>query len=342
MPKALIVGGRGQCGLAIGEALIDDGWEVTATTSGPVPAGASARTTWITTGETPLGATAGGVDVLVHTTAYTRADADALVALGDRIGSAIVLSTISVYTDDAGRELDTATDVDTFPDWPVPIPEDWPLLAPGDHGYSAQKAAVEGVLRERAPWPVSIIRPGAIHGPHSRHLREWYFIKRVLDHREVVVLPFDVASIFQPTATVNLAELVRLAARRPGSRVLNCGDLGAPTVAEISNVVDGLMGARTRRVLVPGAEPGPTVGNHPWAVPKPVVVDMGPAVAELGYRQPVSYPDALATTIPWAVEACAGRDWREIFPTLANYPDLFDYAAEDAYLAGDRPGGDAP
>ena len=41
-----------------------------------------------------------------------------------------------------------------------------------------------------------------------------------------------------------------------------------------------------------------------------------------------------ASTLTWALQACSGRDWREVFPVMASYPlSPFDYAAEDAYLA---------
>src|SRR5262249_18406082 len=142
-------------------------------------------------------------------------------------------------------------------------------------------------------------------------------------------------SIFQPTATVNLAELVASAASKPGNRTLNCGDPDPPSVAQISAAVDDLMNWSTERVLLPGPEPAPTVGNHPWGVPRPVIADMTRAQDELGYRAAAGYADALADALTWAVEACSGRDWRDVMPTLAGYPaELFDYGAEDAYLAG--------
>jgi nucleoside-diphosphate-sugar epimerase len=182
---------------------------------------------------------------------------------------------------------------------------------------------------------VTIVRPGAIHGRYSAHLREWYFIKRALDRRRQVVLPYGGESIFQPTATVNLAEMVALAAAQPGARVLNCGDLDPPSVAEISEIVDELTGWKIERVLVDGDPPSPSVGSHPWAVPRPVVSDMVRARYELGYEQVATYAEALASTVPWAIEATEGRDWRDVFPTLARYPDeQFDYEAEDAFLAG--------
>jgi nucleoside-diphosphate-sugar epimerase len=343
MRSALIVGGRGQSGLAIGRRLVDDGWTVTATTSGPIPDQAAAPgVAWVPLDRDQAGGlepvVGGVIDVVVDVTAFQPRHAVQLLALGDRIGSAIVLSTLSVYTDSEGRTLD-ASDVIDFPAWPVPIPEEWPTVPGSDASYSARKAAIEELLRRDAPWPVTIVRPGAIHGRHSHHLREWYFIKRAIDHRKQVVLPFRGESVFQPTASVNLAELVSLAAARPGRRTLNCGDMDPPTVAQISCIVDDLMGCKTGRELVDGPPPEPNVGDHPWAVPRPVVADMSRARSELGYRQRSTYRDALAQTLPWAVGAASGRDWRQVFATLAGYPvDLFDYDAEDRYLSRPRPG----
>jgi nucleoside-diphosphate-sugar epimerase len=343
MPTDVIIGGRGQSGRAIGQRLAAAGWAVTATTAGPLPdPAATPGIRWSALARDQAGDLSGvvppGTDLVVDVVAFTPAHAEQLLALGDRIGAAVVLSTMSVYTDPEGRSLDEATDEASFPAWPVPVPEDWPILPSGDDTYSTGKAALERVLRDRAPWPVTIVRPGAIHGPGSHHLREWYFIKRVLDGRRRVILPFDGASVFQPTATVNLAELVALAASQPGNRTLNCGDLDPPSVAQISAIIDDLMGWSTERVLVPGPAPAPTVGDHPWCVPRPVVADMRRAQAELGYREAAGYADALPGALAWVVEACSGRDWRDVLPTLASYPqELFDYAAEDAYLAGAAP-----
>jgi nucleoside-diphosphate-sugar epimerase len=339
VPTAVIIGGRGQSGRAIGQRLVEDGWDVTATSAGPVPDPSGAPgIRWSVLARDEAGSltdvVAPGTDVVVDITSFTRAHAEQLVTLGDRVGSAIVISTLSVYSDPAGRSLEEARDEGSFPEWPVPLPEDWPTLAPGDDSYSARKVAVEQLLRERAPWPVTIVRPGAVHGRFSHHLREWYLVKRALDQRPQVVLPFNGESVFQPTATVNLAELVALAAGKPGHRTLNCGDQSPPTVAQISAIIDDLLNWSTERVLVAGPEPRPTVGNHPWAVPRPVVVDMSLAQLELGYQQRASYEEALAETVPWVVEACSGRDWRDVLTVLARYPtELFDYDAEDAYLA---------
>jgi nucleoside-diphosphate-sugar epimerase len=340
--RALVIGGRGQTGRAVAGRLLSDGWEVVATTSGALegcPAMDGVR--WLTLDPASpdgLRGSASGTDVVVHANAYTLGDAVALTDLGDAVGSAVVISTLSVYSDTEGRSLDEAEDDDSFPRWPAPIPAGQPLVTAGDATYSTRKAAVEQHLLEHARFPVTILRPGAIHGPFSRHLREWYFIKRALDRRPVVVLPYGGTSVFQPTATTNLAELAALAAGRPGRRVLDCGDEDPPSVDEIAGVVEELVGHRAEHVLVPGPPPAPNVGDHPWCTPRPVIVDMAPARDELGYRQVTGYAESVAALMPWALEATTGRDWRDVFPTLAGYPgDLFDYAAEDRFVAGNEP-----
>jgi hypothetical protein len=105
-----------------------------------------------------------------------------------------------------------------------------------------------------------------------------------------------------------------------------------PSVAEISATIDALTGWETQRILVDGPPPAPTVGDHPWAVPRPVVAGMAVAIDEVGYEQPATNSEAVVESVTWALESCAGRDWREVFTTLTNHPDLFDYVAEDAFL----------
>lgn len=126
---------------------------------------------------------------------------------------------------------------------------------------------------------------------------------------------------------------MRLAARKPGARALNAVDPDAPTVAEIAVAIDAVMGVETESVLVDGPAPAETVGDTPWSVPHPVVCDMTAAERELGYRAVARYAETLPDTIAWIERQLAGRDWREAYPKMfQNYGDLFDYAAEDAWL----------
>ncbi|MGW2029322.1 NAD-dependent epimerase/dehydratase family protein [Streptomyces spinosus] len=339
MKTAVVIGASGQIGRPVVQALARDGWAVTAASRGGGRDAAwdeGVRTVRLDRADgAALAAVVGdGCDLLVDVVAYDAGHARQVTGLAGRIGSAVVISSVSVYEDGAGRGFDTMGEPDGFPGYPVPVPETQPTVAPGEATYSTRKAALEReLLAPGAGLPVTVLRAGAVHGPYSPLPRELYFVRRNLDGRRDRVLAYRGESRFHPASVRNIAELVRLAAARPGSRVLNACDGQAPTVAGIGAAIDAVMGVETRTAYLDGPPAG-SVGRTPWSVPGPVVCDMSAAERELGYRPVVSYAESLPETVEWLTGALRGRDWREAFPVLAQaYPDLFDYAAEDAWRA---------
>ncbi|MFI6415944.1 NAD-dependent epimerase/dehydratase family protein [Streptomyces sp. NPDC050842] len=336
--NAFVLGGSGQVGRAAVRALVADGWEVTAASRG-----GARDERWpdevrsVRLDRTEEGALAAGLgdgcDVLVDIVAYDGGHGRQLTGLADRIGSAVVVSSGAVYEDAQGRSFDTQDRPDGFPAFPVPTPEDCRTVAPGDSTYGTRKIALEReLLAAGDALPTTLLRAGAIHGPFCPGPRELWFVKRSLDGRPVRVLAHGGASRFHPVHVDNLAELVRLAAANPGSRVLNGADPEAPTVAEIGAEIDAVMGVTSETVLMEG-EPEGTVGLTPWTAPHPIVYDMTAAERELGYRPVVSYAESLPETVAWLTGHLGDREWREAFPGLAKYGvDFFDYAAEDAWL----------
>ncbi|MGW3653257.1 NAD-dependent epimerase/dehydratase family protein [Streptomyces sp. NPDC000878] len=339
MTRAVVIGATGQIGRVAVGALARDGWEVTA-----VSRGGGRDTSWPEevrvaaadrADDAALAAAVGdGCDVLVDMVAYGPEHARQLAGLAGRVGSAVVISSLSVYEDDKGRNFDTQGEPDGFPEYPVPVTEDQRTIRPSEASYSTRKAGLERELLAVADQlPATLLRAGAIHGPYCRTPRELYFVKRNLDGRRRRVLAYGGASRFHPASVHNIAELVRLAAARPGARVLNAVDPEAPTVAEIASAIDAVMGVEVEDVLVDGPPPAPTVGDTPWSVPVPVVCDMSAAERELGYRPVVTYAESLPETVAWIEGQLAGRDWREAYPKMyETYGDLFDYAAEDVWL----------
>ncbi|WP_308013737.1 NAD-dependent epimerase/dehydratase family protein [Streptantibioticus parmotrematis] len=339
-----MLGATGQIGRPAVAALARDGWRVRAASQrgrrdDAWPDGVEA----VALDRDEPGALAealgDGCDVLVDCVAYGAAHARQLAALAGTVGSAVVISSAAVYVDERGRGFDTQDEPDGLPRYPVPMSEAQPTVEPGEATYATRKVALERDLLAAADaLPVTLLRAGAVHGPHSRSPRELYFVQRVLDRRPVRVLAYNGESRFHTVNAANLAELIRLAARRPGARVLNAVDPQAPTVAEIGAAVDAALGYSCETVLVDGKPPRENVGDTPWALPHPMVLDMTAAERELGYRAATGYAESMPATVEWMTRELAGRDWREAFPKMAaSYGDaLFDYAAEDAWLAEQR------
>ena len=319
--RAFLLGGSGQTGHALIPKLAERGWDVVVGSRGEreVPPGVQHVAVDREVPGALEEAIGDGVDVLVDFAAFEPEHAEQLLSLRDRAGSLVVLSSAAVYFPE---------DEDELVRLPVPISERNATVAPGPGGYASKKRAIELALLEQDALPATLIRAGAIHGPWSTWSREWHFVKRVLDGRRVVVLAYRGASRFHTISVHNLAELIWLAAERPGRRVLNAGDPEPPTVLEIGRGVASELGHEWAEVLI--GEPVGHVGETVWSTPHPVVLDMTDAEFELGYRPVTTYEQALPETVAWLVEATRDRDWRELMPQTAKIMESsFDYAAED-------------
>ncbi|WP_159447734.1 NAD-dependent epimerase/dehydratase family protein [Streptoalloteichus hindustanus] len=338
--EAVVLGGAGQTGVAIARRLVRDGWAVVLATRGrrrlpgslaelgvrQVPFDRSDPTA-------DLRRLATGRDLLVDCICYTEPEARQLLAAAEGVGHLTVISTAAVYVDHAGRTM-FATEPELFPCYPDRITEDQPTVPAGSDTYATRKRLVEKILLDGCSVPVTVLRPAAIHGPHSTHLREWHFVKRALDRRPHVLLADGGRNRFQTTATANLGELVRLTATDPEHRVLNAADPEAPSVLEISRAVARLLDHDRREIPLPAHAPAP-LGLTPWTVPNPVVLSTDRATRDLGYRPACRYDQALAEEIDWVVRATADRDWREVLPRMTSAysgVDYFDYSTEDTYL----------
>ena len=335
MPHALIIG-AGQIGRAVAETLLDRGWSATlASRNGGLPAELARRgATAVSLDRAEPGALARalgtGADLLLDTVAFDAADADQLVELSGDAGRIVAISSASVYRDPAGRTLDKARE-NGFPDLPERMTEDQPTVDPGPATYSTRKVAMERRLLDGARAPVTILRPCAIHGPHSCHPREWWFVKRLLDGRARIPLAHRGESRFHTSATVNIAALVAAVADARGTQVLNAVDPDPLSVREIGRTIIAALGRDAE--LIPVPDDGPAgVGATPWSIPRAFTFSDA-AARTIGYAPVGAYAETAAPACRWLADH-APADWRAAFPALAAYPwNLFDYAREDAWLA---------
>ena len=328
MPRAVLIGGTGMIGRAAARALAADGWEVVAVSrSGTLPEGLAdlgiAAAVADRADDAQLRSVIGsGADVVLDTVAFTREHGEQLNALAGLVGSLVVISSASVYADDDGRALDGEEDP---PNMPVPILETQRTAEPGDATYSTRKSDLEQTLLE-GPVPSTLLRACAIHGPGAKMPREIFFVKRAVDGRRRVALAWNGESRFHTTSVANLAELIRLAAAKPGDRALNAGDPDPPTTLEICRAIGEALEHEFEPVLLPG-----DAYDNPWGAPdtQPFIVSMDAAEEELGYRPVTTYPEAVRETCAWLVgELEQGRNWDGTY-----LEGMLDYAAEDAVLA---------
>ena len=334
---AFILGGTGQIGRAVAADLLEHGWRVTIAHRGirPPPDDLIERGAKIVIldrekpGELAQ-AVNPGVDALIDTIAFHPDHARQLIDVQDNVGTFVVISSSSVYRDALGRTLDEAGQ-NGFPEFPAPISETQPTVDPSPATYSTRKIAIERALFDEAATPVTVLRPGPIHGPGS-HIREWWFVKRILDGRKVIPLAYRGTSRFHTTSVANIAALTRVVIEAPASRVLNIADPSAPSVAEITASIAQHMGYEGRIVEVPGEDYPAPLGGTPYSVPRPFVLDVR-AAGELGYSPVTTYADAVKLTCNWLVETAADGDWLERSPWFRPPPDLFDYREEDRLLA---------
>ena len=313
-------------GRAAARALAADDWEVVAVSrSGGLPEGLAELGVESVVADreddTQLRAALGaGADVVYDSVAMRREHGEQLNSLDGLVGSLVVISTASVYADAEGRAFDG--EGGELPQLPVPVLETQRTAEPGDATYSTQKAELEQTLLE-GPVPATLIRACAVHGPGAKNPRELFFVKRAVDGRRRVALAWNGESRFNTASVANLAELIRLAAGKPGDRILNGGDPDPPSTLEICNAIGDALEYEFEPVLLPAAEFG-----NPWGVQFPLIVSMEAAERELGYRPVTTYPEAVRETCAWLVgELERGRSWDGTY-----IADTLDYAAEDAAL----------
>ena len=275
----------------------------------------------------------GGADLLVDCVCYTAAEARQLVALAKTAGSTVMISSKALYVDEHGKHSNSPGG----PSFDGPIRESQPTMAPSDvdfnsaEGYGANKAAAEVVLLESG-LPISIVRPSKIHGVGAQNPREWFFVKRILDRRPTVLLA-NAGIAESPTASVNLAEIILVAAARPDQRVLNAADPDAPDVRTMAGVVANHMSYEWNEVLLPPDAPE-GLGRTPWDKPSPVILDTTAAL-ELGYEPVGDYASTVGDEIDWLVDIAIRTNGIHLPDMIGNqfFERLFDYETEDAYLA---------
>jgi len=150
MANAFIIGVTGQIGHAVTNKFLAHGWHVTiASRSKPNSLNDDEKLRHVQINREEKNsltkALSNGIDFLLDCSAYDSRHAKQLIEAQDNIGKICVISSTSVYTDDAGLTLDEAP-IRGFPDLPVPITIQQPTVEPSDLTYSTRKVSMERSL----------------------------------------------------------------------------------------------------------------------------------------------------------------------------------------------------
>ncbi len=248
--------------------------------------------------------------------------------------SLVVLSSQDVY-----RAYGILLRIDTGPLQPVPIDEDSDLRAQlrpfgQDHLKRMQgifnwvddeyeKIEVERAVTNDPELPATVLRLPMVYGPGDPLHRLYPTVKRIDDNRAAILLEDGLARCFLPRGYVeNVAAAIALAATsdRAKDRIYNVTEPPLPEL-EWTRMIGEVAGWRGE-VIALGSDETPEHLRQPYNTAQNWTVSSDRIRTELGFRDPVAIPEALARTI----------QWERANPPADLPPTTFDYPAEDAAI----------
>jgi nucleoside-diphosphate-sugar epimerase len=266
-------------------------------------------------------------DVVLDMIPMNEKEARGVVHVFEGIAQRIV----AVSSGDVYRAYDRLTGRDPGPPDPVPLHEHSPLremLYPyegrGDDEY--EKILVEKVVKGESGLPGTVLRLPAVYGPGDYQHRLFPYLKRMDDGRPAILLSEGISSwrwTLGYVEDVAAAIVLVTVDGRAAGRTYNVGESDplpwAERVREIGRAAgwSGEIVAVSRRRLPEHLDQGLDTDQH-------LFVDTSRIRRELGYEEAVSRSEALRDTVVWE---------RRHPPAEVDFA-YFDYAAEDAVLAG--------
>lgn len=211
----------------------------------------------------------------------------------------------------------------------LPVREDAPLAGEGDHPFEQQVARAEAALFEAIPG-ATLFRYPYVYGPRQVTPREWSLVRRVLDGRRAIVVMHGGMTLFSHIYSENAAHALLLAVDRPevaSGKAYNCADDQQVDQRQLIEIGARALGVEMELISIPDAEHARRALIQP--VPYHFLGDVQAIRTDLGYRDLVSAPEAIARTVLWYRDNPLeyGGEYEQ------RRTDVFDYEAEDKLIA---------
>jgi dTDP-D-glucose 4,6-dehydratase len=158
-------------------------------------------------------------------------------------------------------------------------------------------------------------------------------VRRIIDGRQVIILPEDGLSLNHSGYVENVAQAVLLAVDKPDAssgQIYNCGDERLLTLRQMVEIIAGALEAQLEIVSMPWrfAIPARPLLAQPWTTHR--VLDLTKLKTQLGYADVVTPERGLASTSRWLRDHPLERGGTD----EKILQDPFDYQSEDELIAG--------
>lgn len=296
--ETLVIGGTRFVGLHLVWELVRRGHEVTVLDRGQTPACLPEGTKRIYCDRKDTAALEDCLahkqyDVVFDIMAYLPGDTAPLVRIFDgRIERFVHVSTASVY-----RQV-----------YVYPWKEHFAKVSSVTEGeYAPNKQRIEEILFEahsKSGFPVCIVRPGYIYGPHNSVYRESSFFDRVVKGRPVLI-PGDGSQLIQFGYVDDLARLLILAAEKHEAvgEAFNFAGEYCYTLNDYVEAIFAAAGQRTSVVHFTPQRAGISASDvarvYPYLRQNHLVIDIAKSQYVLGYTEQVGLKQGLSEAFKW-------------------------------------------
>ena len=232
-------------------------------------------------------------DVVIDTCAYFPSDVELIVEVfQNKIGRYIFTSSMAVaYTKEFDEHI------------ALPIPNRRLFDTAPKNSYAYNKTLIEEYLVEqfdRNGFPFVSLRPAEINGPGE--LREWYYINRIKNGRQKILIPGSGENLVQPGYIDDIVQGFLLAIVKENA-VGECYNITGDELISLNQyikLITEVMNERIKIINIPYAifrQLVPTKYYFPYCYKQSFVVDLNKIKRELGYQPEVGIKDGIRKSL---------------------------------------------